>query len=74
MDVTTIAALVFAIAAIGVIAFQLALAFGAPWGRDAMGGALPGRMPPKMRVGEHRIWVPVSSVLLVSSLLIALGA
>ena len=50
MDVTTIAALVFAIAAIGVIAFQLALALGAPWGRYAMGGAFPGRFPPKMRV------------------------
>ena len=50
MDVTTIAALVFAVAAIGVIAFQLALAFGAPWGRYAMGGAFPGRMPPGMRV------------------------
>ena len=128
MDVTTVAALVFAIAAIGVIAFQLALAFGAPWGRYAMGGAFPGRMPPKMRVaavvqagliallavvvlsaagllvpelaaaypwlvwiavsvsalavvlnaisrsaGERRIWVPVASVLLVSSLLVALG-
>ena len=50
MDVTTIAALVFAIAAIGVIAFQLALALGAPWGRYAMGGAFPGRMPPRMRI------------------------
>ncbi len=127
MDLTTLAALVFAIAAIGVIAFQLALAFGAPWGSYAMGGAFPGRMPPKMRVaavvqagliallavvvlsaaglmvpdlavafpwlvwvpvvvsaiavvlnaisrsaGERRIWVPVASVLLASSLLVAL--
>ena len=127
MDVTTIAALVFAIAAVGVIAFQLALALGAPWGRYAMGGANPGRFPPPMRVaaavqavliallavavlsaaglvlpdvavafpwlvwvavavsalavllnaisrsaGERRIWVPVASVLLVSSLLVAL--
>lgn len=128
MDVTTIAAVVFAIAASGVIAFQLALAFGAPWGRYAMGGAFPGRFPPRMRIaavvqaaliallavvvlsaaglmvpdlavsypwliwvavvvsalavvvnaisrssGERRIWVPVASVLLVSSLLVALG-
>ena len=50
MDLTTLAALVFAIAAIGVIAFQLALPFGAPWGSYAMGGAFPGRMPPKMRI------------------------
>jgi cytochrome bd-type quinol oxidase subunit 2 len=128
MDLTTIAALVFAIAAGGVVAFQLALAFGAPWGRYAMGGAFHGRLPPPMRVaavvqailiavlavavlsaaglmlpdlvvafpwlvwvavvvsalavvlnaisrsaGERRIWVPVASVLLVSSLLVALG-
>lgn len=127
MNVTVIAALVFAFMAVGVIAFQVALALGAPWGRYAMGGAFPGRFPPPMRVaavvqailfallavavlsaaglvlpdlaaaapwlawvavavsalalvlnaisrsaGERRIWVPVASVLLVSSLLVAL--
>ncbi len=127
MDITVIAALVFAVVAGGVIAFQLALALGAPWGRYAMGGAFPGRFPPPMRVaavvqailiallavvvlsaaglvlpdlataapwlvwvavvvsaiavvlnvisrsaGERRIWVPVATVLLVSSLLVAL--
>jgi hypothetical protein len=127
MDVTAIAALAFTIAAVGVIAFQIALALGAPWGRYAMGGAFPGRFPPRMRVaavtqailiallavavlsaaglvlpelalrfpwliwvvvvisavaailnaisrsaGERRIWVPVASVMLVSSLLVAL--
>jgi hypothetical protein len=30
--------------------FQLALAFGAPWGHLAMGGRFPGRFPPAMRV------------------------
>lgn len=50
MDVTTIGALVFAMCAAGVVAFQLALALGAPWGRYAMGGAIPGRFPPPMRV------------------------
>jgi hypothetical protein len=49
MDVTTIAALVFTICAAGVVAFQIALALGAPWGRYAMGGAFPGRLPPAMR-------------------------
>jgi hypothetical protein len=34
----------------GVIAFQLALAAGAPWGSYAMGGAFAGRFPPAMRV------------------------
>ncbi len=127
MDVTSIAALVFTVAAVGVIAFQVALALGAPWGRYAMGGAVPGRFPPRMRVaafaqailialltvavlsaagflvpdlavrlpwliwvvvvvsavavilnaisrspGERRIWVPVATVMLVSSLLVAL--
>ena len=129
MDITTIAALVFAVAACGVIAFQLGLALGAPWGRYAMGGVAPGRFPPRLRVaavvqavligllavavlsaaglvltalavavpwlvwvavvvsalavvlnaisrsaGERRIWVPVASLLFVSSLLVALGA
>ena len=50
MDLTTIAAVVFAVAAAGVVAFQFALALGAPWGRYAMGGAMPGRFPPPMRV------------------------
>ena len=128
MDVTTVAALVFAVVAGGVVAFQFAMALGAPWGRYAMGGAFPGRFPPPMRVaavvqalliellavgvlsaaglvlpdlavavpwlvwiavvvsalavvlnaisksaGERRIWVPVASVLLISSLLVALN-
>ena len=121
------AALVFAVAAGAVVAFQVALALGAPWGRYAMGGAFPGRFPPPMRVaaliqgfligvlavtvlsaaalvlpdlavalpwlawvavavsalavvlnaisrsaGERRIWVPVATVLLVSSLIVAI--
>ena len=33
-----------------VIAFQLALAAGAPWGELTMGGAYPGRLPTPMRV------------------------
>ena len=47
---TAPAAIVFAAAAAGVVAFQLALALGAPWGRYAMGGAFPGRFPPPMRI------------------------
>ena len=50
MDIATLAALVFGVVAGGVIAFQFALALGAPWGRYAMGGAFPGRFPPPMRV------------------------
>jgi len=50
MDLTTLAGITFAIAAAGVIAFQVALALGAPWGAYAMGGAFPGRYPPPMRI------------------------
>lgn len=129
MGLTTAAALTFGGVVLIVIAFQLALALGAPWGSYAMGGAFPGRFPARMRVaavvqagllglvaaivlasanvvfqmldpelrwliwlpvvvsaaavvlnlitpsaGERRIWVPVSLVLLASSLLVALTA
>lgn len=50
MQIETLAAIVFALVAAGVIAFQLALALGAPWGAYAMGGAFPVRFPPAMRV------------------------
>lgn len=43
------AARLFAVLVGGVVAFQLALAAGAPWGHLAMGGASPGRLPPVMR-------------------------
>jgi len=44
------AAIIYAIATAGVVAFQVALALGAPWGAYAMGGSFPGRFPPPMRV------------------------
>ena len=44
------AALVFATVSGVVIAFQLALAAGAPWGAYAMGGAFPGRFPVALRI------------------------
>lgn len=129
MDTSTLAAVVFAVGSVGVIAFQSALALGAPWGAYAMGGAFPGVYPPRLRVaaivqgavigvfasvvlsasgvvlpalhasypwlvwvvvafsglgvvlnaisrsaGERRIWVPVTLVMLASSLLVALDA
>jgi len=36
---------------LGVVAFQIALAAGAPWGAYAMGGASPGQFPSALRVG-----------------------
>jgi hypothetical protein len=50
MDITDLAAIVFAIAAAAVVTFQVALALGAPWGAYAMGGAVPGRIPSALRV------------------------
>jgi hypothetical protein len=50
VDTSTLAALVFALVAVGVVAFQFALALGAPWGSYAMGGGSPGRFPPPLRV------------------------
>ena len=50
MNITPVAAIAFAIAASGVIGFQMALALGVPWGSYAMGGAFPGKFPPRMRV------------------------
>ena len=43
---TAIAGIIFGVVAGGVVAFQLALAAGAPWGTYAMGGAYAGRLPP----------------------------
>lgn len=50
LNVTTVAAVAYALATTAVVVFQLALALGAPWGRYAMGGAFPGRYPTGMRV------------------------
>jgi protein-S-isoprenylcysteine O-methyltransferase Ste14 len=43
-------AFVFIGAAAGAMAFQIALAAGAPWGAYAMGGAVPGRWPAPLRI------------------------
>jgi len=50
MTIRRIAALLFAIISFGVVAFQLALAAGVPWGAYAMGGAYPGQFPPELRI------------------------
>ena len=125
---TSAAAILFALVTLGVVAFQLALALGAPWGEFAMGGRYPGTLPRAMRVsavgqaallaalavyvlsaaglvlpsmagtlpwliwavvafsalslvlnaitpssGERRIWVPVATEMLLTSLIVALG-
>lgn len=50
MTIQRVAAITYAIVSLGVIAFQLALAAGAPWGAYAMGGAFPGQFPPTLRI------------------------
>ena len=49
MPSARIAAILFAVLTGVVVAFQLALAAGAPWGAYAMGGAFPGVYPAVMR-------------------------
>lgn len=44
-----VAAIAFASVTAIVVAFEVALALGAPWGAYAMGGARPGRFPAAMR-------------------------
>ena len=50
MKISRVAAIIYAMVSLGVVAFQIALAAGAPWGAYAMGGAFPGQFPPGLRV------------------------
>ena len=45
-----LAARIYAVVYVGVIAFQIALAHGAPWGAYSKGGVFPGQLPPELRV------------------------
>ena len=45
-----LAAYIYTAISAGVIAFQIALAAGVPWGAYAMGGAFPGKFPPELRI------------------------
>ena len=84
---TVIAAAVALALFVVLVAFQLALALGAPWGRAAYGGQTPGVLPAGRRVSsavavvvntitrstiERAIWLPVSIVLLAAVLVVAL--
>lgn len=64
------AALVFTLATLLVILFQLCLAIGLPWGAASMGGKFPGKYPPKMR------WVAILNaiVLLVLIMIVVIRA
>ena len=51
MDLARVAAIIYATVTFGVVAFQIALAAGAPWGAYAMGGASPGQFSLALRIG-----------------------
>ena len=60
-----------------VVAFQLALAAGAPWGELTMGGAYPGRLPPQMRgvaVASAALLMGMAGVVAYAALGVALNA
>src|SRR5688572_31209446 len=50
MTIRRLSAILYAIVSVIVIAFQIALAAGAPWGEYAMGGAFPGQFPSELRI------------------------
>ena len=66
MRTTRVAAIVFAVATVGIVAFQLALALGAPWGSYAMGGTFSGTYPPSMRAAA----VVLAALLVVVALVV----
>lgn len=49
---STLAAVVACLLLVALVAFQVALAAGAPWGRLAWGGQHEGRLPRHLRVGS----------------------
>jgi uncharacterized membrane protein len=70
------AAVLHAAASAAVVAFQLALAAGAPWGAYAMGGMFPGKLPPAFRVAalaQAALIAAMSAVVLSRAALILPG-
>jgi hypothetical protein len=60
-----IAAVVALVAFTALVAFQLALALGVPWGRAAYGGRNPGRLPASLRISSvvaAVVWTAVALV------------
>ncbi|HSB67041.1 MAG TPA: hypothetical protein VLD65_10705 [Anaerolineales bacterium] len=68
MTIRRIAAFLYAIITLAVVAFQIALAAGAPWGAFAMGGAFPGQFPPAMRIAAI-----IQAALLIGFVLVVLA-
>ena len=68
MTMQRVAAITYGIITLGIVAFQVALTAGAPWGAYAMGGAFPGQFPPALRIGAI-----VQAALLVGMALVILA-
>jgi hypothetical protein len=68
MNITRVAAIIYAIVSFGVVAFQIALAAGAPWGAYAMGGTFPGQFSPALRIAAI-----IQAVLLVGMAAVVLA-
>jgi hypothetical protein len=71
-----VAALLYATISVGVVAFQIALAAGAPWGAYAMGGAFPGQFPPALRIAalvQAALLVGMAAVVLARAELVLSG-
>jgi hypothetical protein len=77
VEVPAMAAVICLVLTLVVVAFQFALALGAPWGSYAMGGAFPGRFPPAMRLAAVAqailLGLMAAVVLVASSLTVALA-
>jgi hypothetical protein len=76
MDIVRVAAIIYAIVTFGVVAFEIALAAGAPWGAYAMGGASPGQFPPALRIAaiiQALLLAGMAAVILVRAGLVLPG-
>jgi hypothetical protein len=68
MSIKHVAAFLYVILSAGIVAFQIALAAGAPWGAYAMGGASPGQYPTALRIAAL-----IQAVLLVGMAAVVLA-
>jgi hypothetical protein len=75
-DPARIFAVVYALATVVVVLFQLGVAAGKPWGEYTMGGRFPGRLPAVMRVAalvQAVVLALLAAVVLDAAGLLGLG-
>lgn len=76
MSVSHLAALLYATVSAPAVAFQLAMAAGAPWGAYTMGGAFQGRFLPALRIAalvQAALIVAMAAVVLARARLVLAG-